>query len=66
MTGKMTITRTFKADEEFDDYLGQLSKLLPDYSVSHIIRQAVLIAGPFLIEHPECAKNIGIPKPKGQ
>lgn len=62
MGGKMDITRTFKVDEDFDSYLGHLSKQLPDYSLSHIIRQCVLIAGPFVMEHPECARNVGIPK----
>jgi len=59
--GKMVITRTFKIDEEFDDYLGQLARQLSDYSVSEIIRQSVLIAGPFLLQHPRCGKAIGIP-----
>lgn len=59
--GKMIITRTFKTDEEFDNYLGQLARQLPDYSISEIIRQSVLIAGPFLLEHPRCGKSIGIP-----
>jgi hypothetical protein len=58
---KMTITRTFKADEEFDNYLGLLARQLSDYSISEIIRQSVLIAGPFLLEHPQCGKSIGIP-----
>jgi hypothetical protein len=64
--GKMDITRTFKTDQEFDDYLGRMSRLLPDYSISHIIRQCVLIAGPFVIEHPECARNVGIPAKRSQ
>jgi len=64
--GKMTITRTFKIDEEFDNYLGQLARQLSDYSVSEIIRQSVLIAGPFLQQHPDCGKRIGIPEQRQQ
>jgi hypothetical protein len=62
MTGKKDVTKCFKCDEEFERYLGQLLMSLPDYNLSEIVRQSIMIAGPFLKEHPVCGKTIGIPK----
>lgn len=59
---KMDITKTFKCDEEFLGYLSHLLTSLVDYNLSEIIRQSVLIAGPFLEKHPRCGKTIGVPK----
>jgi hypothetical protein len=63
MTGKKDVTKCFKCDEEFEHFLGQLLLNLPEYNLSEIIRQSILIASPFLKEHPICGKSIGIPKP---
>lgn len=59
--GKMDVTKTFKCDEEFLGYLSHLLITLSDYNLSEIIRQSVLIAGPFLLQHPRCGKSIGVP-----
>ena len=66
MTGKMTVTKCFKCDEDFEHYLGQLLLSMPDCNLSEIVRQSVLIAGPFLKEHPEFSKSIGIPRTERQ
>jgi hypothetical protein len=58
----MDITKTFKCDEEFLAYLSHLLTTLHDYNLSEIIRQSVLIAGPFLEQHPRCGKSIEVPK----
>lgn len=62
MNGKMLITKCFKWDEEFENYLGRLLVGLPEYNLSEIIRQSVLIAGPFLTEHPSVGKNVSTPR----
>jgi hypothetical protein len=62
MTGKKEHTKNFKCDDEFHRFLADLVMSLPDYNLSEIIRQSILIAAPFLKEHPRCAKMIGIPR----
>jgi hypothetical protein len=62
MTGKKEHIKNFKCDDDFLKYLGELALNLPDYNLSEIIRQSILIAAPFLKEHPRCAKMIGIPR----
>jgi hypothetical protein len=66
MTGKMTVTKCFKCDDDFERFLGNLLISLPEYNLSEIIRQSVLIASPFLREHPMCSKSVGIPGNRSQ
>ena len=62
MNGKMLITKCFKCDEDFEQYLGRLLLGLPEYNLSEIIRQSVLIAGPFLLDHPNVGKSVSTPR----
>jgi hypothetical protein len=58
---KMDITKTFKVDEEFEQYLSKLVVDL-DWTLSSVIRQSIIIAAPFLRVHPRHALSIGLPE----
>ena len=60
MAGKKDLIKNFKIDDDLAQYLSHLV-MSTNYKLSEIFRQSILIAGPIIEQHPERAKDIGIP-----
>ena len=57
LRGKMEHNVNFKVDEEFKGYIQELC-FETGYSVSDLLRQALLLAGPTILASPEYASRI--------